>query len=401
MAQLGVGGLPEATEVLVVGAGPTGLTAACRLAQAGIDHVIVDCAAAGGNSSRAPVLHSRTLEVLDAIGAADLLRREGLEVSDFVLQDRDQTLLRLDFSDLPSAYPYALLLPQSRTEAILTELHARSSRRPLQRLWRAVSLEQDREGVSVRLAREAGADHAAETAPQAVIRARYVLGCDGMFSRVREAAEIAFEGEAYPESFLLADVRMSWPLPPKQVQVFVSKGGVMVVAPMPGGWHRVVATLEPAPERPSVADIEGLLRQRGPSAGARVHEVGWSGRFRVHRHIAERYRLGRVLLAGDAAHVHSPAGGQGMNIGIQDGLALADHLVHISRNGGHPADLDAYERERRPVAEAVLRLTDGLTRLALLQSPVFRLLRNRTVRALGRSARFRRRLSLQLSELAD
>ena len=90
-----------------------------------------------------------------------------------------------------------------------------------------------------------------------------------------------------------------------------------------------------------------------------------------------------------------------MNIGIQDGLALADHLVHVSSNGGHPADLDAYERERRPVAEAVLRLTDGLTRLALLQSPIFRLLRNQTVRALGHSARFRRRLSLQLSELAD
>jgi 2-polyprenyl-6-methoxyphenol hydroxylase-like FAD-dependent oxidoreductase len=386
---------------LIVGAGPTGLAAACRLAQAGIDHVIVDCASAGGNSSRAPVLHARTLEMLDAIGAADLLRHEGLEVADFVLRDRDQTLLRLDFSDLPSAYPYALLLPQSRTEAILTELHARSGSRPLQRLWRAVSLDQDREGVSVRLALEPDGPQRARRAGEAVIRARYVLGCDGMYSRVREAAEIAFEGEAYPESFLLADVRMSWPLPPKQVQVFVSEGGVMVVAPMPHGWHRVVATLDPAPERPSAQDIEALLRRRGPSAPAPVHEVGWSGRFRVHRRIAERYRLGRVLLAGDAAHVHSPAGGQGMNIGIQDGLALADHLVHVSSNGGYPADLDAYERERRPVAEAVLRLTNGLTRLALLQSPIFRMLRNRTVRALGRSARFRRQLSLQLSELAD
>src|SRR5689334_22591366 len=207
MAQLGVGGLPEATDVLIVGAGPTGLAAACRLAQAGVDHVIVDCASAGSNSSRAPVLHARTLEMLDAIGAAELLRREGLEVSDFVLRDRDQTLLRLDFSDLPSAYPYSLLLPQSRTEAILAQLHARSGARPLQRLWRAVSLEQDREGVSVRLAREPDGPQRAEPAAEAVIRARYVLGCDGMYSRVREAAEIAFEGEAYPESFLLADVR--------------------------------------------------------------------------------------------------------------------------------------------------------------------------------------------------
>jgi 2-polyprenyl-6-methoxyphenol hydroxylase-like FAD-dependent oxidoreductase len=401
MAQQGAGALPGATDVLIVGAGPTGLAAACRLAQAGIDHVIVDCASAGSNSSRAPVLHARTLEMLDAIGAAELLRQEGLEVSDFVLRDRDQTLLRLDFSDLPSAYPYSLLLPQSRTEAILAQLHERSGARPLQRLWRAVSLEQDREGVSVRLAREPDGPQRVEPAAEAVIRARYVLGCDGMYSRVREAAEIAFEGEAYPESFLLADVRMSWPLPPKQVQVFVSEGGVMVVAPMPEGRYRVVATLDPAPEQPSAQDIEALLRRRGPSDPATVQEVSWSGRFRVHRRIAERYRLGRVLLAGDAAHVHSPAGGQGMNIGIQDALSLADHVVHVSSNGGHPADLDAYERERRPVAEAVLRLTDGLTRLALLQSPIFRILRNQTVRALGRSARFRRQLSLQLSELAD
>ncbi|HEU4579238.1 MAG TPA: FAD-dependent monooxygenase [Polyangiaceae bacterium] len=401
MTQQGSGALPEATDVLIVGAGPTGLAAACRLAQAGIEHVIIDRAPAGSNSSRAPVLHARTLEVLDAIGAAELLQREGLEVSDFVLRDRDQTLLRLDFSELPSAYPYALLLPQSRTELILSELHARSGSRPVQRLWRAVSLEQDREGVNVRLSREPEGPQGAEPASQALIRARYVLGCDGMYSGVREAAEIAFEGKAYPESFLLADVRMTWPLPPKQVQVFVSQGGVMVVAPMPEGLYRVVATLDPAPEQPSAPDIEAVLRRRGPSVQALVHEVSWSGRFRVHRRIAERYRLGRVLLAGDAAHVHSPAGGQGMNIGIQDGLSLADHLVHVSRNGGHPADLDAYERERRPVAEAVLRLTDGLTRLALLQSPLFRLLRNQTVRALGRSARFRRQVSLQLSELAD
>lgn len=401
MAERGAGGLPAATDVLIVGAGPTGLAAACRLAQEGVEHLIVDSSLSGTNSSRAPVLHARTLEVLDAIGAAELLRREGLEVSDFVLRDRDQTLLRLDFSDLPSAYPYSLLLPQSRTEAILTELHARSSPRALQRGWRAVSLEQDREYVSVRLLRESAGAGGADSAREAVIRACYVFGCDGMYSGVREAAEIAFEGEAYPQSFLLADVRMRWPLPPKQVQVFVSEGGVMVVAPMPEDRYRVVATLDPAPERPTASDIEAVLRRRGPSAPALVHEVSWSGRFRVHRRIAERYRLGRVLLAGDAAHVHSPAGGQGMNIGIQDGLALADHVVHALRNGSHPAELDAYERERRPVAEAVLRLTDGLTRLALLQSPVFRMLRNQTVRALGRSARFRRQLSLQLSELAD
>ena len=392
--------LPETTEVLIVGAGPTGLALACRLAQAGVSHVVVDSASEGVNSSRAAVLHPRTLEVLDGIGAADLLLREGRTITDFALRDRDETLLRLDFSQLPSLYRYSLILPQSRTEALLASVLAGFGKTVL-RPWRAVSLDQDREGVTVRLAREQPAERRSEPDRLTTIRARYVLGCDGMHSRVREACDIAFLGSDYPESFVLADVRMSWSLPVTETQVFVSDGGVMVVAPLPGDQHRIVATLDPAPAHPTSEDIEELLRRRGPTRPAVVHDVVWGGHFRVHRRLAERYRLGRVLLAGDAAHVHSPAGGQGMNIGIQDAMALADHVIHALSTGASPSELDAYERERRPVAEAVLRLTDRLTRFALVRSPVFRLLRNRTVAALGKSARLRQRLALELSELAD
>ncbi|MEO8179960.1 MAG: FAD-dependent monooxygenase [Deltaproteobacteria bacterium] len=379
--------LPKTTDVLIVGAGPTGLTLACRLAQAGVSHVVVDSALEGVNTSRAAVLHAGTLEALDVIGATDLLLRAGRTISDFALRDNDETLLRLDLSVLPSEYAYSLILPQSRTEAVLASVLARFGKSVL-RPWRAVSLDQDRDGVTVRLAREQGT----EPAPMTAIRARYVLGCDGMHSRVREACEIPFLGSAHAESFVLADVRMHWSLPVTQSQLFVSDGGVLAVTPLPGDQYRVVATLDPAPEQPTREDIEGLLRRRGPTPPAVVHDLVWGGCLRVHRRLAERYRLGRVLLAGDAAHVHSPAVGQGVNIGIQDALALGDHVIHALSTSAPPPELDAYERVRRPVAEAGLRLTDRLTRIALLRSPVFRLLRNRTVAALGRSARFRQRL---------
>jgi 2-polyprenyl-6-methoxyphenol hydroxylase-like FAD-dependent oxidoreductase len=400
MAVIRSNAVPKATDVLIVGAGPTGLALACRLAQAGVDHVLIDAAAAGANSSRAAVVHARTLEVLDGIGATDSLLREGRIISDFALMDRDRTLLRVDFSALPSAYPYALMLPQQHTEVLLSDLLARSGS-SVRRSWRALDVDAQREAVTVRLEREGDREGRAETREPASIVARYVVGCDGMHSTVREACGIPFVGESYPESFVLADVRMRWPLPDTQAQVFVCEAGVMVVAPLPGNQFRLVATLDPAPEQPTLADLRELLRQRGPSAATAVEEVVWSGRFRVQRKMAERYRRGRVLLAGDAAHVHSPAGGQGMNIGIQDALALAEHLIGALASQAPPAELDAYERERRPAAAAVLRLTDRLMRVALLRSPVFRLLRNRTVSALGRSERFRQRLALELSELAD
>jgi 2-polyprenyl-6-methoxyphenol hydroxylase-like FAD-dependent oxidoreductase len=400
MAETRSDALPETTDVLIVGAGPTGLTLACRLAQAGVNHVVVDSALEGVNTSRAAVLHARTLEVLDVIGATDLLLREGRTITDFALRDRDETLLRLDFSRLPSQYAYALMLPQSRTEALLASVLARLGNSVL-RPWRAVSLDQDAQGVTVRLAREQPAERRSEPAHTTTIRARYVLGCDGMHSRIREACEIPFVGSLYQESFVLADVRLRWSLPLTEAQVFVSEGGVLVVAPLPGDQHRVVATHESAPEHPTREDIEELLRRRGPTTPAVVQDVLWGGRFRVQRRLAARYRSGRVLLAGDAAHVHSPAGGQGMNIGIQDALVLGDQVIHALSTGAPPSELDAYERERRPAAEAVLRLTDRLTRVALLRSPLFRLLRNRTVAVLGRSARFRQRLAIELSELAD
>ena len=174
----------------------------------------------------------------------------------------------------------------------------------------------------------------------------------------------------------------------------------MVVAPLPGGHYRIVATVDEAPENPSPADVQRLLDTRGPtSQAARVVELSWSSRFRVHHRIADAFRAGRVLLAGDAAHVHSPAGGQGMNTGIQDGVALGQALAAVVAGRAAESALDEYERTRRPVAQRVVSLADRLTRMATVKGRGTQSLRNAALRTLDHLPPFRKRLAMELAEL--
>jgi 2-polyprenyl-6-methoxyphenol hydroxylase-like FAD-dependent oxidoreductase len=229
------------------------------------------------------------------------------------------------------------------------------------------------------------------------ITARYVVGADGMHSAVRTLAGIAFEGGSYGESFVLADVRLEGAVPSDEVILYFSPAGMVVVAPLPGGVHRIVATVDEAPEVPDVAFVQALLDSRGPERSpVRVAELLWGSRFRVHHRLAERYRAGRVLIAGDAAHVHSPAGGQGMNVGILDATALAGALVAALQ--GDDSALDAYGQARRPIAGQVVKLADRLTRLATV-TPAWRRARNMLLSTLARLPRMRRRLAWQLSGL--
>jgi len=217
---------------------------------------------------------------------------------------------------------------------------------------------------------------------------------------VRGSVGTPFVGATYPESFVLADVRMSWQLPDDEVQLFFSPEGLVVVAPLPDGRHRVVATVDEAPPEPSLADVQALLDARGPRASrTHVEEVVWSSRFRVGHKLADRFREGAVFLCGDAAHVHSPAGGQGMNTGIQDAANLAWKLGLVLRGRASEKLLDSYEPERRAVAQGVLSTAHRLTRLATLRSPVPRRLRNVLLPVAGRVGRLPRRLATNLAEI--
>src|SRR5689334_2734796 len=153
--------------------------------------------------------------------------------------------------------------------------------------------------------------------PDRTVRARYVVGADGYRSFVRERAGIAFAPGTYAQSFVLGDVRMDWPPGARELQLFLSPNGLLLVAPFANGRYRVIATLDDAPEHPTRSDLQAIIDERGPGGrgeAARIDEVRWSSRFRIHHGVAARFRAGRAFVAGDAAHVHSPAGGQGMNI---------------------------------------------------------------------------------------
>jgi 2-polyprenyl-6-methoxyphenol hydroxylase-like FAD-dependent oxidoreductase len=339
------------TEVLVVGAGPTGLTLAIALTARGVQVTVVDRLLAGANTSRAVAVNARTLEVLEDLDIARRMVKAGLVASRFSMRDQMRTLIPIDFSVLPTRYPYTLMISQATTESLL-----------IGRL-RELGGEVVRPKALTRLFQDCDGVHATFDDGD-TIRVRYVAGTDGMHSTVRDQAGIGFAGGEYAESFVLADARLSGAAPHDEVILFYAMAGLNVVAPLPGGIHRVVAPAADAPEAPSAEFVQWLLDTRGFGPGRTVvEEVLWGSRFQIHHRVADSYRAGRLLLAGDAAHVHSPAGGQGMNLGIQDAVALADTLTDVLRGGSDTA-LSAYSAARRPIARQVLTMTGRLTRLA-------------------------------------
>lgn len=380
--------LPTSTEVLVAGAGPTGLTLAAALAAAGTDVLVVDRQAEGANTSRACVVHARTLEVLEGLQVSQELVGRGLIVPRFTVRDGDRVLMTVNFGGLPTAYPYTLMIPQNVTEEVLLA-RAQALGGRVHRPFEVRKVTQDADGVTAVMA-------TGET-----VRARYLAGADGMHSAVRELAGIGFTGDSYPQSFVLADVQMDWPLPRDEVMLYYHPDGLVVVAPLPGDRrYRVVATAGDAPEHPDAAYVQALLAARGPRREpAHLTGVAWSSRFHVHHRLADHYRAGRILLAGDAAHVHSPAGGQGMNTGIQDAVALAGRLP-VVLGGGRDGELDRYEAERRAVAGEVVRMTDRMTRLATTGNVQVQKARNAFMRALDWLPAAERAMAMTLSELA-
>jgi 2-polyprenyl-6-methoxyphenol hydroxylase-like FAD-dependent oxidoreductase len=378
--------LPGGTEVLVVGAGPVGLAVAATLAGHGHDVTVVDQQATGANTSRAAVVHARTLEMLDRIGVSKRLAALGIQAQRFSIRDGDRELVPVQFDSLQTEYPYTLMVPQNITEQVLLDRLEELGGR-VHRPYRAVGVSQTADGAEVTL--DSGA----------LIKAQYVVAADGMNSTIRDLAGLGHNGnDALSLSFTLADVRVEDGLPADEVLLFFSKAGMLVVAPLPDGSFRLVAEVDDAPEQPDVAYAQQLLNTRGPRrATVRVTEVIWGSRFRIHERVADQYRAGRILLAGDAAHTHSPAGGQGMNLGLRDAVALGDALS-VALRESREDKLDEYAAGSRAEAIHVVALAHRLTRLATAPGAV-RPLRNAALRLFALVPAFRRRLAEQLSAI--
>ncbi|MGW4691066.1 FAD-dependent monooxygenase [Kitasatospora cineracea] len=357
-------------DVLVVGAGPTGLLLAGDLAAAGLRVTVLEKRAEESGLTRAFAVHARTLELLDARGLADELIATGRAMPSLQVFGR----LRVDLAGLPTRFPFVLVTPQYNTERVLRERAVKAGAELL-RDAEVTGLRQDGRGVTL-TARTADGERS--------FRSRYAVGADGVHSSVRDLLGIPFPGEAAVRSVMLADVRLERE-PDEPLTAGAGEAGFAFLAPFGDGWYRVIGWSRehqvPDTEPVALPELADLLREvTGRDHG--VLEARWTSRFHSDERQAPSYRSGRVFLAGDAAHCHSPAGGQGMNTGLQDAANLSWKLVAAVRGWAPDALLDTYQTERHPVGRAVLRSSGALVRLAQGRHAPTRALRS----ALGAAA---------------
>ncbi|MEE1756662.1 FAD-dependent monooxygenase [Streptomyces sp. SP18CS02] len=341
--------------VLIVGAGPVGLTAAAGLLQQGIPVRLIDRSERPNPHAKAITLWPRALEALHRLGAADEILERGLALHAQNYHSAGKQVARLTFDQVKDTrFPFAVSLPQQETEeALRHRFEALGGKTEFG--VRLTGLRQDADGVTAELTDGEGTSE---------VRADWLIGADGAHSTVRTAIGTGYVGETYPQQFLLSDGPCDTPLAQDEAHYFMTAKGVLVVVGLPGGNFRVFTSLPPDAEiaEDIRAEVQRAASERCPVPIELTGEHR-TGVFRVHRKVADRFRDGRVLLAGDAAHIHSPAGGQGLNTGIEDASTLAWRLAAVVRGERSEAFLDRWEDERRAVARGVLDDTDLQTRL--------------------------------------
>jgi 2-polyprenyl-6-methoxyphenol hydroxylase-like FAD-dependent oxidoreductase len=362
-----------------------------ELARDGIQCRLIDKAPHRAMESRAIAIHARTVETFELMALVDDFLSAGHRIAGVNVYGESGRIARAEFGMLDTQYPFVLGVPQDETERILEERVARLGVR-VERNTELISLAHRESGVSVRL-RTAGQVEEVET--------DWLLGCDGAHSTVREQLGISFSRGTYPEHFVLADVKVAGDLDHAEAQVWLHREGGLAFFPLPENRWRLIIINSPPDwhDEPGLAQCQALVNERGLDR-LRLGDPRWTAVFRIHRREAGRFRNKRVFLLGDAAHIHSPVGGQGMNMGIQDAFNLAWKLSLVLRNGGNSQLLDSYEAERKPVDEAVIRQTDRATRLVSLHGSVSRFVRDHLMSLLTQIPAVVEKLGEGLSGLA-
>lgn len=382
------------TDVFICGAGPVGLTLGIECLLRGLRVQIVDRLENPSDKSRALGVWSATMEALDRIGCAEPIDEAAVKVTTARFSSADKTLGKVTFSGrIESKFDEPRLLGQTQTERVLRER--------LESLGGKVEF-----GTEV--LRFAATDSKVEVSmrtrsgKESVTSARWLVGCDGAHSVVRHGLGLEFRGTAMEEVFLIADVAIS-PAPDLQsMQIDWQAGSALAIFPIREGMWRVVANRSEKtdPSAPAtLEEVHEILVKHG-RAHWTASSPEWLTGFRINERIVDTYRVGRVLLAGDAAHIHSPAGGQGMNTGIQDAADLGWRLGLLARGrGDEDLLLSSYSAERRPVAESVLKNSAAMTKAALLSNPAAILARNIGVSLAAKTGRFQNKFSRELAGL--
>jgi 2-polyprenyl-6-methoxyphenol hydroxylase-like FAD-dependent oxidoreductase len=386
---------PRRTQVLVVGAGPVGLMMAIELARYGIAARIIDKLPQPTDKSKALAVWSRTLELMDRakVSAPVIATGNKVDANNFFVGS--EKLGQITFDEVKSPYPFALMIPQDETERVLRERLSEF-------------------GVEVERAVEltnftAFPDHVAITLSDAsghteTLEAEWLVACDGAHSTVRHELGKVFAGDTVATDFVLADVHLSGvPAPPSQICMFSHADGVLALFPITPQRYRIIADIGPASgaprAEPTLDDVQRIIERRGPG-GVQVTNTVWLSTFRVNERQVADYRAGRVFLAGDAAHVHSPAGGQGMNTGLQDACNLAWKLALVCHDTCLPDRLLAsYSEERSPIAHQVIVQSGRLTALMTTRNHTWQAVRNHVAGVMLGLAPVRHALADLLTEI--
>jgi len=377
------------TDVLIVGAGPVGLFLANECARRGLRWRLIEARSSQSIHSKALAIFPRTLEIFDMAGIVAPFLAAANRVTSVAVMTHGRTLAHMRFTPEESPYAFIAMVPQDVTEKLLVEALRRKGG-GVEYDTTFVSADQQDDGVRVTV------DHKGEPI---TLRAAFVVGCDGAHSAVRHLLHIPFEGAEYDASFMLADVQTNDSLPADELQLCPSACGPVAIFPMSATRRRIVATIEhPEGDAPSLDLVRKILGQRAPS-GIEARALHWSSYFHIHHRHGTHLRVGRIFIAGDAAHIHSPFGGQGMNTGLHDIWNLIWKLDLFLHGHGNERLLDSYSAERLPVIKQVIETTDVLTKVMGTPNKFAQALRNTVIPMVSRLAPFQHAFVQRLSEL--